>query len=348
METNENVAVSHIISAIRPKTLKNRLQPDLDFAHYGLQKDFRGFMKHAVRLSESFQIVYSAPQSERPTKHQSRPRGGSGDGKHLKPDAGEGRDNGRPRKPRREREAPNCPFGRCKSNGRKHWIRDCPESTDKEKEDMLAEIAASKARDGPRKSTRGQKGTYTATKSSHNTSGGLRVGGTAGCLGRKPKSGAKTRHIPSCNITVSDGNAWLDSQGRCDDGSDDSIVSPALAEKAVIRGIGKITAIKPVYLQVALKDGEEAQKFSFSRSWNALRTVLQLASGQLALANITYLVADSGLACEDLLIGLPVLQHLQVDTKTLLENNRAILNGADYSSVGNPATHLTAVAPSVA
>lgn len=73
LETNENVAVSHIISAIRPKTLKNRLQSDLDFAHYGLQKDFRGFMKHAVRLSESFQIVYSVPQYERPTKHPSRP-----------------------------------------------------------------------------------------------------------------------------------------------------------------------------------------------------------------------------------------------------------------------------------
>lgn len=42
--------------------------------------------------------------------------------------------------------------------------------------------------------------------------------------------------------------------------------------------------------------------------------------------------------CEELLIGLPVLHHLQVETKTLLENNRAILDGSDCSQIGNPCT----------
>lgn len=63
---------------------------------------------------------------------------------------------------------------------------------------------------------------------------------------------------------------------------------------------------------------------------------MQLSSGQLALANVTFLVADDELACEDLIIGLPVLRHLQVDTRTLLENNRAVLDGADCSDVWNP------------
>ena len=34
------VAVQHIISAIRPKTLQERLKNDLEFAHYNLRKDF--------------------------------------------------------------------------------------------------------------------------------------------------------------------------------------------------------------------------------------------------------------------------------------------------------------------
>ena len=39
-----------------------------------------------------------------------------------------------------------------------------------------------------------------------------------------------------------------------------------------------------------------------------------------------------------LVIGLPVLKHLQVDTRTLLEKNRAALDGVEYTDVGNPTT----------
>lgn len=56
----------------------------------------------------------------------------------------------------------------------------------------------------------------------------------------------------------------------------------------------------------------------------------------MALINITYLLADDELACEELLIGRPVLKDLQIDSISLLENNRAILDGADCSHVGNP------------
>lgn len=58
----------------------------------------------------------------------------------------------------------------------------------------------------------------------------------------------------------------------------------------------------------------------------------------MALINITYLVADGDLAVQDLLIGLPVLKHLGVDTKLLLEVRRALLDGPYCSTtraVGN-------------
>ena len=56
------------------------------------------------------------------------------------------------------------------------------------------------------------------------------------------------------------------------------------------------------------------------------------------MANVTFLVAEDDLACEELIIGLPVLRHLQVDTHTLLKENRPVLDGADCSHVGNPTT----------
>ena len=157
-----------------------------------------------------------------------------------------------------------------------------------------------------------------------------------GRLTSKGKPVTVNANTPSCPITVSDGRASHQATGRCDGGSDASIVSPRLAERAALQGIRKIHAINPVRLNVALKSGEEPQSFSFSRSWTSPRTVFHLSSGQLALSNVTFPVADDDLAREDLVIGLPVLQNLQVDTRSLLENNRAALDGVDCTDVGNP------------
>lgn len=56
----------------------------------------------------------------------------------------------------------------------------------------------------------------------------------------------------------------------------------------------------------------------------------------MALCNISILVSDDDLTCKYLLIGLPFLQHLRIDSRTLLENNRSILDGMDFAIVGNP------------
>ena len=60
---------------------------------------------------------------------------------------------------------------------------------------------------------------------------------------------------------------------------------------------------------------------------------MQLFTGTLALVNVTFLVADDELAAEDLLIGLPILQHLGIDSKSLLEQKRDLLDGVDCSAV---------------
>lgn len=60
-------------------------------------------------------------------------------------------------------------------------------------------------------------------------------------------------------------------------------------------------------------------------------TVLYLSVCKLALKNIKFLVADDRVESEDHLIDLPVLRHLRVDTKTLLEEKIDALNGTDCS-----------------
>lgn len=83
-----------------------------------------------------------------------------------------------------------------------------------------------------------------------------------------------------------------------------------------------------VSLKVALKEGDEAEKFTFSLTWTPPRTKLELAAGPLALVNITFSVADADLAVEDFLTGFPVLQNLGVDKETLLQDRRDLFEGA--------------------
>lgn len=68
-----------------------------------------------------------------------------------------------------------------------------------------------------------------------------------------------TDYSRTVKITVSEEGTDLDLFGRFDDGSDDKIVSPTLANKAALSGIGKLQKIVTVRLSVALKSGDEAQ-----------------------------------------------------------------------------------------
>lgn len=67
----------------------------------------------------------------------------------------------------------------------------------------------------------------------------------------------------------------------------------------------------------------------FYRTWIPPKTVFNLSAGPLALLNTEYLVADADFAVEDTLIGLPVLQHLHVEIKTLLGERRVLLDRSD-------------------
>lgn len=57
------------------------------------------------------------------------------------------------------------------------------------------------------------------------------------------------------------------------------------------------------------------------------------SAGPFALLNFEYLLSECDLAEEDLCLGLPVLQRLDADTKTLLEEHRDRLDGSDFASI---------------
>lgn len=138
---------------------------------------------------------------------------------------------------------------------------------------------------------------------------------------------------------LSNATTWIEIICRCDDSSDDNVVSPRprVNKGAVFEGIGHRRAINLVMGQVDLRPSETAQTFVFSRLWTSPRTVLHLASGLVALLNNPFLIAGDDFSCKDMLVEDTVSQHLCMDSRTLLGNNSSALDGTDCRSIGNPA-----------
>lgn len=57
LKDNRKDAVNHDRSAIRPMTLKKRLGDELVFSQHARTKDISGFMKHTMKIAETFQHV---------------------------------------------------------------------------------------------------------------------------------------------------------------------------------------------------------------------------------------------------------------------------------------------------
>lgn len=98
-----------------------------------------------------------------------------------------------------------------------------------------------------------------------------------------------TSASPTCQISVSGGIETINVSGRCDDGSYDRITSERLAENLIVKLIGRMTAMKPVIVQMSLKQVSKAASFTFSRFLVVPRTIIHLAPGQLALVNVSFL-----------------------------------------------------------
>lgn len=80
-------------------------------------------------------------------------------------------------------------------------------------------------------------------------------------------------------------------------------------------------------VQVALKEGYAVHAFTFSKSYTVPRVVIHFSTGPTGLLHVTYMVANADLAGEDFLIGRNILQHLEIYSNSLLEQNRNQLDG---------------------
>lgn len=312
-QENQTVAVMHVLSAVRPVSLQIRLRSDLSLTHHRLENDFKGFMAHAIKLSEAFQLVDNGPPSRENSNTISRknrrnvssPREGGKRNQPQKAQVGQ------------HKTLPVCLWPPHRAKGYRHYLKDCTACPDDEKKVLFKALSDANAATGPSKSTRSQM--KAAASPAMTDTKDLVTG----------RMTEKLSRTGSVQVELQDGSETVNARGRADDGSDESIVSSRIAEQAVLNGVGKMAKITPITLQVALKSGANAETFTFSRSWTPPRLVLKLSAGPLALLNVRFLVADADLAVEDLLIGLPVLRHLGVDTKTLLEERRDLLDGTD-------------------
>lgn len=61
----------------------------------------------------------------------------------------------------------------------------------------------------------------------------------------------------SSTVALTDEKCTFEFIGRCDDGSEDMLVSPDVAKSAAIKTIGKRTSIFPVIPKVAMQKGDQ-------------------------------------------------------------------------------------------
>lgn len=156
------LAMYHVVSAVKAPYLRKRLESDLDLKANHIRKDFKGFMEHAVKLSEAFEMLHNGTDQDRSGKKKIRKRKHFSKGFSKKSDAGkpdntENNFKSGSSSRRNNRPPPPCPHLECKYKQLRHCIDDCTCMNDNEKAEMKADIAAAKARDGPSRSTRGQK-----------------------------------------------------------------------------------------------------------------------------------------------------------------------------------------------
>ena len=226
LESNQKLAVLHVVFATRPSMLRKRLESDLDFAHSELRKNVKDFMKHALAVPEAFEKVDNDPSSDRGNNTKNKPNtrgdcssssvaGGSQAGTasgNQDPDSEieSGKTSMSSRSILLQRPPPPCPFPPYKKKDLKHWIDDSETSTGTEKLEMKSELAIARARDGPAWSTREQQKSVSSVKSTdtrrYKTFGRL----AATTTNTRAKRNTDT---PSCAISLADGALSVDVTG---------------------------------------------------------------------------------------------------------------------------------------
>lgn len=236
---NPKMAVRHVLAAVKPESLRLRLDLDLRLRHPEFKSDLSSFMKHAIRLADAFDVLDIGPKGQtRPKTKNSTTSGGRNTISKSKETSG-------------SRQLPLCQYGTHKEGGLRHLLRDCRARPEVQREILKAQLRADRSRDGPSSNTRSRGNASSQSNNTTKTSDGKPK-----TVGRMKKDMENDIYNSSCPITIFDSSnkATKTISGRCDDGSNSSLVSPCIAESSVIQGIGSIKRIDTIELTVALKD----------------------------------------------------------------------------------------------
>ena len=96
------------------------------------------------------------------------------------------------------------------------------------------------------------------------------------------------------------------------------ILSVPVLQNLLLHKVLEGLKISPVTLNLSLKHGLTGKTFTFSRSFKVPLLIMQLSAGQLELFNVSFLICDSEHSGDDLLLGLPLLTHLGIDSRIML------------------------------
>lgn len=84
-EDDDNIAVYHLLSAVRPESLRSWLESDLHLSRYDLRKNSKGPMAHPVRLCWAFQLVDNGTSIQGKTfKSRNLPKDSGGSDRNSK------------------------------------------------------------------------------------------------------------------------------------------------------------------------------------------------------------------------------------------------------------------------
>ena len=135
-------AITDIIVNVNTKSLRTKLESNMEFSHMGLQKDFNVFFQHAVKVYESFEDIDIGPiaRSSNP-RHRREGKSSSSEKNAGCPEIeNEGIDQRNLRS--RNRPLPPCPHPICKKKEALHWINDYGLFSEEKKRGLKAELAA--------------------------------------------------------------------------------------------------------------------------------------------------------------------------------------------------------------
>lgn len=65
-------AASHVLSAIKPMSFKEKVESNLLFSHHDLRKNFLMFLTHAVRILKALQLLEAGPRKRKQEKLRER------------------------------------------------------------------------------------------------------------------------------------------------------------------------------------------------------------------------------------------------------------------------------------